>query len=104
MQTRILSSPVSTSIVTTVAEEVTSSANDVSDVSSYVETEPSSRQTEKTCDSTVQSPTNQENATICDTQHIFTETPVENNQSAMLEHKPKNKNAEINSQENHHSR
>ncbi|GAB1863764.1 hypothetical protein CAJAP_04843 [Camponotus japonicus] len=101
-QTRILSSPVSTPVVTTVAEEVTSSANDVSDVSSYVETEPSSRQTEKTCDSTVQSPTNQKDATICDTQHIFTETPVEYSQSAIVEQKPKNKNAEsINSQENH---
>ncbi|XP_050455315.1 uncharacterized protein LOC126853529 isoform X1 [Cataglyphis hispanica] len=100
MQTRILSSPVLTSVVTTVAEEVTSSANDVSDVSSYIETEPSSRQTEKTCDSIVQSPTNKENA-ICDTQYIFTETPVENDQSAMVEHKPKNKNAETNNQENH---
>lgn len=100
MQTRILSSPVSTSVVTTVAEEVTSFANDVSDVSSYIETEPSSRQTEKTCDSIVQSPTNKEDA-ICDTQYIFTETPVENDQSAMVEHKPKNKNAEMNSQENH---
>lgn len=84
------------------AEEITSSTNDVSDVSSYVETEPSSRQTEKTCDSTVQSPTNQEDAAICDTQHIFTETAVEQIQSAIVEHKPKNKNAEsINSQENH---
>lgn len=101
MQTRILSSPVSTSVVTTVAEEVTSSTNDVSDVSSYVETEPSSRQTEKTYDSTVQSPTNQENATICDTEHIFTETPVESIQSTIVEHKPKNKNVEINSQANH---
>ncbi|XP_072743094.1 uncharacterized protein [Anoplolepis gracilipes] len=102
MQTGILSSPVSTSVVTTVTEEVISSANDISDVSSCVETEPSSRQTEKTSDSTVQSPTNQEDATICDVQHTDgTETPVENIQSAIVKHKPKNKNAEINSQENH---
>lgn len=83
------------------AEEITSSANDVSDVSSYVETEPSSHQTEKTCDSTIQSPTNQKDATIYDTQHIFTETPVEYIQSTIVEHKPKNKNAESNSQETH---
>lgn len=101
-KTHILSSPVSTSVVTTVTEEVISSANDVSDVSSYVETEPSSRQTEKTSDSIVQSPTNQEDTTtICDTKHIFTETPVESIQSTIVEHKPKNKNVEINSQTNH---
>ncbi|XP_029156225.1 uncharacterized protein LOC114929006 isoform X2 [Nylanderia fulva] len=101
-KTHILSSPVSTSAISTVTEEVTSSVNDVSDVSSYVETEPSSRQTEKTSDSTVQSPTNQEDATtICDAEHIFTETPVESIQSTIVEHKPKNKNVEIHSQTNH---
>lgn len=96
LQSRILSDPVSSS-VTTVAEEITSSINDAPDVSSYIETESRSHETE-TCDlSTAQSLTNQEE--ICNSEQIVRKMSLENVQS--VGHMPRSKNAEINSEANH---
>lgn len=101
LQSQILSGPVSTSIVTTVTEEVTSSVNDSRDVSSYIETEPASRETE-TCNSTAQSPTNQEETTIRNSEQVVMENSksLENIQSAAVGRMPRNKDTEINSQAN----
>ncbi|XP_018304179.1 uncharacterized protein [Mycetomoellerius zeteki] len=101
LQSRILSTPVSTSTVTTVAEEVTSSVNDAPDVSSYTETESASRETE-VCDlSTAQSLTNQEETIIRNSEQIVRETSLDNIQSSTVGHMPRDRNAEINSQANH---
>lgn len=84
-------------------EEVASSVNDARDVSSYIETEPASRETE-TCDSsTAQSPTNQEETTIRNSEQVITEKSksLENIQSAVVGRMPRNKDIEINSQANH---
>jgi len=97
LQPRILSNPISTSIVTTVAEEVASSTNDAS----CYEAEPAI-EIEKVCDiPIVQSPTNQEDATICNSENILAETPLESVQTATLGRKPKDKNVELNGQTNH---
>lgn len=95
LQSRILSSPVPTTVVATVAEEVTKTINDTSDAPFCVETE-------KMYDtSTVQSPMNQEDvATVRDSEDAA-ETPLENAHLTTAGHKPKNKNAEINGQANH---
>jgi len=83
-----------------VAEEVTSSMNDAPDVSSYIETESASRETE-TCDSsTAQSLTNQEETTIHNSEQIIRETFLDNIQLP-VGHMPKNRNAEIDSKTNH---
>jgi len=80
-----------------VAEEVASSTNDAS----CYETEPTS-EIEKVCDiPTVQSPTNQEDTTICNSQNIVAETPLESVQTATLGRKPKDKNVELNGPTNH---
>ncbi|XP_024886861.1 uncharacterized protein LOC112464225 isoform X1 [Temnothorax curvispinosus] len=102
LQSRIPFGPVSTSIVTTVAEEVTSSSvTDARDVSSYVETESASRETE-TCDSsTAQSLTNQEEMAICNSEQIVRKTSLENIQLVAVGHTPRSRNTEINGQANH---
>ncbi|KYM97331.1 hypothetical protein ALC62_12064 [Cyphomyrmex costatus] len=101
LQSRILSAPVSTSTVTTVAEEVTLSINDAPDISSYTETESASHETE-TCDSsTAQSLTNQEETTIHNSEQIVRETSLDNIQSPTVGHVPRDRNTEINSQVNH---
>jgi len=83
-----------------VAEEVASSANDASNVSCH-EAE-SASEIEKVCDiPIVQSPTNQEDATICNSENIVAETPLESVQTATLGRKPKDKNVELNGQTNH---
>ncbi|XP_018346762.1 PREDICTED: uncharacterized protein LOC108751181 isoform X1 [Trachymyrmex septentrionalis] len=100
LQSRILSAPVLTSTVTTVAEEVTSPVNDAPDMSSYTETESASREIE-TCDSsTAQSLPNQEEATIHNSEQIVRETSLDNIQSPTIGHMPRDRNAEINSQAN----
>ncbi|KYM83273.1 hypothetical protein ALC53_06249 [Atta colombica] len=101
LQSRILSAPVLTSTVTTVAEEVTSSVNDAPDMSSYIETESASREIETTCDSSIaQSLTNQEETTIHNSEQIVRETSLDNIQSPTVGHMPRDRNAEINSQAN----
>lgn len=96
LQSRILSGPVSASIVTTVTEEATS-VNDAPDVSSSIEMESGSRETE-TCDSSVaQSLMNQEETTNCDSEQVVRETSSDNIQSPVIGHMPRNRNAEINS-------
>ncbi|XP_020279022.1 uncharacterized protein LOC109852349 isoform X2 [Pseudomyrmex gracilis] len=96
LQSKILSSPDSTSVVPTMIEEITSSVNDVTDVSSCVNTD---HKSEKICDtSNVQSPTNQ--TATCNLKHV-TETSLENVQSVTFRHKPKDKNTEVNGQANH---
>ncbi|XP_011334393.2 uncharacterized protein LOC105277616 isoform X2 [Ooceraea biroi] len=98
LRPRILSNPTSMSVVDTVTEEVASLANDASNLSSY-ETEPCET---GSCDvPSVQSPTKQEAATICNSEDVAAETPVESVQAATVGRKPKNKNVELNGQTNH---
>ncbi|XP_011874187.1 PREDICTED: uncharacterized protein LOC105565526 isoform X3 [Vollenhovia emeryi] len=101
LQSRILSGPVSTSVVSTVAEETMSSVNDTLDVSSCIETEPASRETE-TCDSSpAQSLTNQEEMAIRNSQQVVRKTSLENAQSVAVGHVPESRSSEINGQANH---
>lgn len=75
------------------AEEVTSSVNDVPDVSSCIETELTSCETEMCDSSTAQSLTNQEEMAIHNLEQR--KTSLENIQSVEVGHMPRSKNAEI---------
>lgn len=99
LQSRILSGPVSTSVVPTVAEEATF-VNDTPDVSVYTETEPASREIE-TDSSPAQSLTNQDEMAIHNSEYVVRKTSLENIQSVAVGHTPRSKNVEINSQANH---
>lgn len=83
------------------AEEITPSVNDAPDVSSYIETEPTSREVE-TCNlSTAQSLTNQEEMAIRTSEQIVRKMSLENVQSVAVGLMPRSKNTEINSEANH---
>ncbi|KAL0116798.1 hypothetical protein PUN28_010014 [Cardiocondyla obscurior] len=102
LQSRILPGPVSTSIVATVSEEITPFVNDAPDVlTSCIETDSTSRETE-TCNSSIaQSLTNLEEITICNSEQNIRKISLDNVQLVAVEHTPRNKSTEINSQANH---